>query len=128
MSRDDRELSRRERQIMDIVYRQERVTANDVLAEMPDAPSYSTVRTLLRILEDKGHLRHEQEGPRYVFLPTVPREKASRSALQHLVNTFFEDSTEQAVAALLDLRSEPLTKDELARLQSMIENAREEGR
>lgn len=101
---------------------------NDVLAQMPDPPSYSTVRALLRILEEKGHLRHEQEGPRYVFLPTVHRDAASRSALRHLVNTFFDDSTEQAVAALLDLRSEPLSDEELTRLQSMIDAAREEGR
>jgi predicted transcriptional regulator len=113
---------------MDIVYRCGRATANEVRDELPDPPSYSTVRTLLRILEDKGHLRHEQEGPRYVFLPTVPREKARRSALGHLVTTFFGGSTEEAVATLLDLRSDSLTDEELERLQAMIERAREEGR
>jgi predicted transcriptional regulator len=128
MKQPDRKLSRRERQIMDIVYRHERATANDVRASLPDPPSYSAVRALLRILEEKGHLRHEQDGPRYVFLPTVPRETASRNALEHLVNTFFEDSTEQAVAALLELRAEPLTQTEIDRLEAMIDQARKEGR
>ncbi len=128
MTRDDRRLSRREREIMDIVYRHGRVTVNDVLAHLEDPPSYSTVRTLLRILEQKGHLHHEQDGPRYAFQPTVPRGTASRSALRHVIETFFEDSTEKAVAALLDMRSSSLSEDELARLQELIDRAREEER
>src|SRR5688572_7905952 len=95
-------LSRRERQIMDVVYRHGRVTAAEVLAGLAEPPSYSAVRATLRLLEEKGHLRHEQDGPRYVFLPTVTRDKARRSAMQHLVRTFFNGSTEDAVAALLE--------------------------
>src|ERR671925_464450 len=94
-------LSRRERQIMDIIYARGQATAAEVTAALPDPPSYSAVRALLRILEQKGHLRHEQDGPRYVFLPTVPRDRARRSAMRHLVRTFFDGSTEDAVAALL---------------------------
>ncbi len=97
------QLTRRERQIMDIVYRRGRATAAEVLAELPDPPSYSAVRALLRILEEKGYLRHQQEGPRYVFLPTLARDKARRSALKQMVQTFFDGSAEQAVAALLDM-------------------------
>ena len=121
-------LSRRERQIMDIVYGQGKASAADVLGSMPDPPSYSAVRALLRILEEKGHLRHEQEGPRYVFLPTVPREVARKSALHHLVQTFFDGSAEGAVAALLDLDSDGLDSEELDRLARLIDEAREEGR
>lgn len=121
-------LSRRERQIMDIVYRQGQATAAEVLEALPDPPSYSAVRAMLRILEEKGHLRHEQQGPRYVFLPTLPREKASRSALKQLVQTFFDGSTEQAVAALLDLSGSKLSSDELDRLSDLIDQARKEGR
>src|SRR5262249_52933196 len=113
-------LSRRERQIMDIVYRQGQATAAGGLEALPDPPSYSAVRAMLRILEEKGHLRHEQQGPRYVFLPTLPREKASRSALKQLVQTFFDGSTEQAVAALLDLSGSKLSGDELDRLSDLI--------
>lgn len=121
-------LSRRERQIMDIVYRQGQATAAEVLEALPDPPSYSAVRAMLRILEEKGHLRHEQQGPRYVFLPTLPRDKASRSALKQLVQTFFDGSTEQAVAALLDLSGSKLSSDELDRLSDLIDQARKEGR
>lgn len=121
-------LSRRERQIMDIVYRQGQATAAEVLEALPDPPSYSAVRAMLRILEEKGHLKHEQQGPRYVFLPTLPREKASRSALKQLVQTFFDGSTEQAVAALLDLSGSKLSSDELDRLSELIDQARKEGR
>ena len=121
-------LSRRERQIMDVIYRRGRATAAEVLAELPDPPSNSAVRALLRTLEDKGHLRHVQEGPRYVFLPTVPRDRARRSALRQLVRTFFDDSAEQALAALLDLRSTDLSTDDLDRLAAMIDEARKEGR
>ena len=124
-----RGLSRRERQIMDVIYRMKRATAALILSELPDPPSYSAVRAMLRVLEEKGHLRHEEQGARYVFLPTVPREKARRSALKQLVRTFFDDSTEQAVAALLDLRTARLSSEELNRLAKLIDDARkEEGR
>src|SRR3954464_12538943 len=95
-------LSRRERQIMDAIYRRGRATAAEVLEDMPDPPSYSAVRAMLRLLEEKGHLRHEQDGPRYVFMPTAPRDRASRSALTHVVRTFFDGSASEAVAALLN--------------------------
>src|SRR5215475_5616050 len=121
-------LSRRERQIMDAIYRRGQATAAEVLADLPDPPSYSAVRAMLRVLEEKGHLRHEQQGPRYVFLPTVPRDKARRSALRQLVQTFFDGSTEQAVAALLDLSSAKLSDDQLDRLSQLIDQARKEGR
>jgi predicted transcriptional regulator len=121
-------LSRRERQIMDVVYRHGQATAAEVLAELPDPPSYSAVRALLRVLEEKGHLRHEQQGPRYVFLPTVPREKARRSALKQLMQTFFDGSTEQTVAALLNMAASRLSDEELDRLSQLINQARKEGR
>jgi len=121
------ELSRRERQIMDFLYRQGRATAAEVRANLKDAPSYSAVRALLRILEDKGHVRHDQDGPRYVYLPSVARDRAKRSALRHLVTTFFDGSKEQLVAALLDDRSTQLTGGELDRLAGLIERARKEG-
>lgn len=127
--RDDAKgLSRRERQIMDVVYRRGRATAAEVLEDLPDPPSYSAVRAMLRVLEEKGELRHEQDGPRYVFLPTVPREQARRSALRNLVRTFFDGSTEQAVAALLDPADGKLSDAELARLARLINRARKEGR
>jgi predicted transcriptional regulator len=121
-------LSRRERQIMDVVYRRGLATAAEVLEDLPDTPGYSAVRAMLRVLEEKGHLRHDQQGPRYVFLPTVPREKARRSALKQLVQTFFEGSTEQTVAALLDLSASKLSDAELDRLSQLINQARKEGR
>ena len=121
-------LSRRERQIMDVVYARGRATAQEVADNIPDPPSYSAVRALLRVLEDKGHLRHEQDGPRYVFLPVVTRERASQSALRQLVRTFFDDSTSQTMAALLDLNSRKLDARELDRLAQLIEQARKEGR
>ena len=121
-------LSRRERQIMDVIYRRGRATAADVMQELPDPPSYSAVRALLRVLEAKGHVKHESHGSRYVFLPTVPREKARRSALKQLVQTFFDGSAEQAVAALLDLSASKLSDDELNRLSKLIDQARKEGR
>src|SRR6266545_4281154 len=96
-------LSRRERQIMDILYQRSRATASEIHQAMPEAPTYSAVRAKLRVLEEKGHVRHEEESLRYVYLPTMPRETARRSALRHLISTFFEGSVEQAVAALLDL-------------------------
>ncbi len=121
-------LSRRERQIMDVIYRRGQATAAEVMEGLPDPPGYSAVRALLRVLEDKGHLRHESQGPKYVFMPTVPREKAQRSALKQLVQTFFDGSTERAVAALLDLSASNLSDDELNRLSELIDQARKEGR
>lgn len=126
MQKSDRHLSRRERQIMDVVYQHGRVTAAEVLEALPDPPSYSAVRALLRVLEEKGHLRHRREGARYVFLPTVPRETARRSALARVVRTFFGGSTEAAVAALIDQSS--LSGTDLDRLQDLIDRARQEGR
>jgi len=122
------QLSRRERQIMDIVYRAGRATATDVLEQLPDPPSYSAVRALLRILETKGHLRHELSGTRYVYLATVGKVSARRSALRSMVDTFFEGSVSKVVAALLDLPRDDLSKQELARLSELIEQARKEGR
>jgi len=129
MTRAAREhLSRRERQIMDVIYRFGQATAQEVREHLPDPPSYSAVRALLRVLEDKGHVAHRQDGPRYVYLPTVPREEARRSALRQLLGTFFDGSAEQAVAALLDLSGGHLSDDELDRLSDLIERARQEGR
>lgn len=122
------QLSRRERQIMDVLYREGRVTAAEVLEQLPDPPSYSAVRAMLRVLEEKGHVKHEQDGPRYIYLPTVPREKARRSALRHLVSTFFDGSTEATVAALLDLSDSKISDAELQRLSKLIEQAKQEGR
>lgn len=121
-------LSRREREIMDVIYRLGRATAQEVRENLPEPPSYSAVRTLLRVLEDKGHVRHKQDGPRYLYAPTVPRERARESALKQVVRTFFDDSAEQAVAALLDLSGRDLTGAELDRLADMIERAKKEGR
>ena len=121
-------LSRRERQIMDIIYQRSRATAAEVMEDLPDPPSYSAVRALLRVLEEKGHVRHKQDGPRYVFLPTVPRDRARQSALKQVVGTFFEDSAEQAVAALLDMTGKDMSDAELDRLAELIEEARKEGR
>ena len=122
------DLSRRERQIMEIVYRCGRASVAQVLHRLPDPPSYSAVRAMLRILEEKGHLKHVQEGPRYIYSPRVPRDRARRSALKRMVETFFDDSPEQAVAALLDMSGSDLTDDELERLSQLIEEARKEGR
>ncbi|HEX8691372.1 MAG TPA: BlaI/MecI/CopY family transcriptional regulator [Longimicrobium sp.] len=121
-------LSRRERQIMDVVYRLGQASVGDVLERLPDPPSYSAVRALMRILEEKGHLKHEQDGPRYVYLPTVPADAAQQSALSHLVRTFFGGSTEAAVAALLELPEHGMSGDELERLSRLIEDARKQGR
>ena len=122
------QLSRRERQIMDVIYTRGRATVAEVLEQLPDPPTYSAVRALLRILEEKGHLSHEQDGPRYVFVPTVPAEKARESALRHLLRTFFDGSAEGAVAALLDLEASELSTEEFERLAERIERARKEGR
>jgi BlaI family penicillinase repressor len=117
-------LSRRERQIMDILYRAGRATAAEVRAGLHEAPSDSAVRTLLRILEEKGHVRHELEGLRFVYLPTVARDKAKRSALKHVIDTFFDGSASQVVAALVDLAPGDLDKEEMARLQKVVDRAK----
>ncbi len=124
----EKKLSRREREIMDIIYSAQTATASEVKDKMSDPPSYSAVRATLRILEKKGHLRHEYDGPRYVFLPTETRVKASKTALKKLVSTFFDGSPKLAAAALLDMDSSDLTEEERASLQKMIDSAREEGR
>lgn len=121
-------LSRRERQIMDIIYQKGSATAAEILDSLPDPPSYSAVRALLRVLETKGHLKHRQDGPRYVFSPKLSREKAKQSALRHLVRTFFDGSTEQAVAALLDVSKSELSDEDLERLKQLIDQTRQEGR
>jgi len=121
------DLSRRERQIVDILYAQGRATAAEVQSALPDPPSYSAVRAMLRILEDKGHVRHEQDGPRYVYVPTVARDNAKRSALRHMLQTFFDGSAEQAISALLDDSSTRLSDRELDRLARMIDQARRTG-
>jgi BlaI family transcriptional regulator, penicillinase repressor len=121
-------LSRRERQIMDVLYRKGSATAAEVLESIPSPPSYSSVRALLRILEQKGHIKHEERVGKYVFMPTVPHAKAKRSAILHLVQTFFDGSPEDAVAALLDASSSKLSSEELDRLQGLIDKARKGGK
>ena len=120
-------LTRRERQIMDVLYRRTRATAAEVMAELPGEPNYSTVRTQLRVLEDKGHVRHEEEGGRYVYAPAVPRHAARKSALKHLVETFFDGSAEQVVAAVLGGEASRLSDEELDRVSALIDKARKEG-
>ena len=122
------QLSRRERQIMDIIWRDGRATASEVLERLHDPPGYSAVRALLRVLETKGHLRHEADGTRYVYLPMVAPQRASKSAMANLVQTFFAGSAEKAVAALLDLSRDDLSDKQLERLSKQIEDARKEGR
>lgn len=121
------DLSRRERQIIDILYANGRATAAEVQAALPDPPSYSAVRAMLRILEDKGHVRHQQDGPRYVYLPTVARDNAKRSAMRHMLQTFFDGSAEQAISALLDDESTRMSDAELDRLARLIDQARRAG-
>lgn len=121
-------LSRRERQIMDIVYEMNDVTVAQVLELIPDPPSYSTVRALLRVLEEKGHLIHKQQGPRYIYSPTLPREEARQNALKHVLKTFFDNSTEDVVAALLNIPEEDLSEEEYKRLTKLIKKAQKEGR
>jgi predicted transcriptional regulator len=120
-------LTRRERQIMDVLYRRSRATAAEVMAELPGEPNYSTVRTQLRVLEDKGHVRHEEEGGRYVYAPAVPRHAARKSALKHLVETFFDGSAEQVVAAVLGGEASRLSDEELDRVSALIDKARKDG-
>ena len=113
---------------MDVLYRKGSATAAEVLDNIPNPPSYSAVRALLRVLEEKGHVRHEEVAGKYVFMPTTPREKAKRSAMRHLVQTFFDGSSEEAVAALLDASSSKLSDSELDRLQELIDKARKGGK
>ena len=121
-------LSRRERQIMDIVYRLGSVTAAEVRSNLADAPGYSAVRALLRILEEKGHLCHREDGPRYVYSPVVSRPAAQKSALKQMVRTFFDGSASQAVAALIDMSARELSDSDLKRLEKMVSEARREGK
>src|SRR5919109_5263695 len=114
-------LSRRERQIMDILFRRGRATAAEVMADLPGNSSYSTVRTQLRVLEEKGHVRHEEEGLRYIYVPAVPRHAVRKSALRHLVNTFFDGSVENVVAALLGGEGARLTDEQLQRVAELVE-------
>lgn len=126
MVQNPEQLSRRERQIMDVIYARGQASAAEVAKALPDPPSYSAVRALLRILEQKGHLRHLEQGPRYVFLPTVSRDRARRSALRNLVTTFFDGSPAQAAAALIDQAA--LSDEDVTRLADLIDKARNEGR
>lgn len=121
-------LSRRERQIMDIIYSLGQATVNEVMENLSDPPSYSAVRALLRVMEEKGYLRHTQDGQRYVYSATVARERVKRSALRRVLQTFFDNSTEEAVAALLDISQERLSDNELERMEKLIKQARKEGR
>ena len=121
-------LTKRERAIMDVLYRLGRATAAEVLAELAGSPHYSTVRTQLRVLEEKGHVRHESDGLRYVYLPTVARHTARRAALRHLVDTFFEGSAASAVTALLGRDAGRLTDEDLDRIGALVQSARKEGK
>jgi predicted transcriptional regulator len=121
-------LSRRERQIMDILYQRGKASASEVREAMEAAPGYSAVRAMLRILEEKGHVKHQAEGLKYVYVPVVERDKAKRSAVKHVMETFFNGSAEQIVAALLDVSSTRLTREELDRMSEMIEAAKREGK
>ena len=121
-------LSRRERQIMEILYSRGKASASEVREAMEDAPGYSAVRAMLRVLEDKGHVRHQEEGLKYVYVPVVARDKAKRSAVKHVLDTFFAGSPEQIVAALLDVSASKLTREELDRMSELIEKAKREGK
>jgi BlaI family transcriptional regulator, penicillinase repressor len=121
-------LTKRERQIMDRLYRLGRATAGEILEGLPGAPSYSTVRTQLRVLEAKGHVRHEAQGLRYIYMPTVPRHSARRSALKHLVETFFDGSNAKVVAALLGGEASKVTDEDLDRILELVRSARGESR
>ena len=121
-------LSRRERQIMDILYQRGKASASEVREAMEAASGYSAVRAMLRVLEEKGHVKHQAEGLKYVYVPVVARDKAKRSAVKHVMETFFNGSAEQIVAALLDVSSTRLTREELDRMSEMIEQAKKEGK
>jgi BlaI family transcriptional regulator, penicillinase repressor len=120
-------LTRRERQIMDILYRRGRATATEVMDDLPGSPHYSTVRTQLRVLEEKGHVTHEEQGLKYVYVPATPRRAARKSALRHLVDTFFDGSAEQVVAAVLGGEGAKLSDEELDRIAELVERAKKEG-
>lgn len=122
------QLSPRERQIMDVLFRRGEATAAEVMAEIPDPPSYSAVRATMRTLEDKGHIVHHEDGPRYVYLPAISADKARKDALQHVVRTFFAGSAEQALTALLEISDARVGNKELERLRKQIQTARNEGR
>ena len=124
----DKSLSRRERQIMDILYEHKEATALQVLERLPEPPSYSAVRALLRVLEQKGHVAHREDGPRYVFTPILARDKARRTALRHLMKTFFDDSPTDAVAALLNISEDNLSEEDYEHILQLIQKARKEGR
>jgi predicted transcriptional regulator len=121
-------LSRREREIMDIIYALGEATVIQVLERLPSPPGYSAVRALLRVLEEKGHLVHRQDGPRYVYAPTLPKDRARRNALRHLLTTFFDNSAGDAVATLLDISEDKLSPEDYRRLLDLIQKARKEGR
>jgi len=119
-------LSRRERQIMDVLYERGRATAAEILAALPDPPSYSAIRALIKVLEDKGHVKHQEDGPRYVFTPSVPRAKARKNAVRHLLQTFFDDSAGEAVASLLGASGSKLKPEELDKIEELIARARKD--
>ena len=121
-------LSRREREILEILYQKGKASAAEVQEALENPPTYSGARAMLRVLEEKGHVKHESEGLKYVYIPVVNRDKAKRSAVKHLVDTFFRDAPEQVVAALLDVSSKRLTREELDRMAEMIEKAKKEGK
>ena len=121
-------LSRRERQIMDVIFARGQATAAEIRRASPDPPSYSTVRTQLRVLEEKGFLTHTEQGPRYLYSPTIPTERVKVSALRHLKQTFFDNSTESVISALLDLPDSDLSNEDLDRLTRLIDQARREGK
>ena len=121
-------LTRRERQIMDVLYREGSATVSEVMAQIPDPPSYSAVRATMNVLEEKGHIKHRQDGPRYVYLPAVPRDRARTAALNHLLQTFFDGSAESAVVALLQMSDSTLSKTDFERLADEVRKARQEGR
>ena len=125
--RDQATLTRRERQIMDILYKRGRATAGEVMEDLPGDPHYSTVRTQLRVLEGKGHVSHEEQGLRYIYVPAVPRRAARKSALRHLVDTFFDGSAEQVVAAVLGGEGSKVSEEELDRIAELVAKARKEG-
>jgi len=127
-SRTPQLLTKRERQIMDVLYRLGRATATDIMAAVPGAPGNSTIRTQLRVLERKGHVKHEEVGLRYLYMPTVPRHSARKSALRHVVDTFFDGSSAKAVAALLGGEAARVTDEDLERIAEIVENARSETR
>jgi len=123
----DRKLSRRERQIMDVLYQRHRASAAEIRESLSSPPSYSAVRALLRILEEKGHVRHAEKDLRYVYFPTVPRERARRAALRHVVETFFDGSAAQAVATLLEPSTARVSDDDLNRISKLIAKAKKDG-